>query len=62
MVKVNYCVCCGHKLDYEVPKGKSESSCPNCKIAFDIYCSDADVDVIAYNPDDEVDIEDIKLV
>ena len=62
MVKVNYCVCCGHKLDYEVSKGKSESSCPNCKIGFDIYCSDTDVDVIAYNPDDEVDIEDIKLV
>lgn len=62
MLKVNYCVCCGHKLDYEVPKGKSESGCPNCNVQFDIYCSVSDIDIIAYYPDDSEDIEDKDIV
>lgn len=62
MINVNYCVCCGHKLNMEISMGKSDSECPNCRAHFDIYCSETDFDIIAYYPDNIDNTENNDIV
>ena len=48
MKRLNYCVCCGEKLDLLLDKKFNETDCPRCKVHFFVRGMNDGVEVEAY--------------
>ena len=48
MKKLNYCVCCGEKLDLLLAKKFNETDCSKCKVHLFVKESSDGLDVEAY--------------
>ena len=48
MKKLNFCVCCGEKLDLLLERKFNESDCPKCKAHLFVQAMNDGIDVEAY--------------
>jgi len=48
MKKINFCVCCGEKLNFLLERKFNEMDCPKCKAHLFVQATDDGVDVEAY--------------